>query len=373
MNCPALPASGLAPTANIVCSADYEVTQADLDLGSVTNIASASDGTITSPVDEVIVAGDALPSLAIVKTSPDATFTELGQILTYNYEVTNTGNVTLTNAITVTDDRIETVTCPALPDTGLAPTAALTCTASYAVTQDDLNAGSVTNIASASDGTTTSPDTSLTIEGTALPAIEIVKTAITENFTKVGDIVSYEYVVTNIGNVNLLDAITVSDDKIETVVCPALSDDGLAPTANIVCSADYEVTQADPDLGSVTNIASASSGDTLSEEVTETVEAVRLPSMDVRKTVSEPEQVFGPIFDVTYQLEVENTGNLTLTDLSLADNLTEALAPSLLVGTPQISAVDFTSGAANDNYNGCLLYTSPSPRDRTRSRMPSSA
>ena len=25
------------------------------------------------------------------------------------------------------------------------------------------------------------------------------------------------------------------------------------------------------------------------------------------------------------------------------------------------------------NYRGCLLYTSPSPRDRTRSRMPSSA
>ena len=24
-------------------------------------------------------------------------------------------------------------------------------------------------------------------------------------------------------------------------------------------------------------------------------------------------------------------------------------------------------------YGGCLLYTSPSPRDRTRSRMPSSA
>ena len=26
-----------------------------------------------------------------------------------------------------------------------------------------------------------------------------------------------------------------------------------------------------------------------------------------------------------------------------------------------------------DEYIGCLLYTSPSPRDRTRSRMPSSA
>ena len=29
--------------------------------------------------------------------------------------------------------------------------------------------------------------------------------------------------------------------------------------------------------------------------------------------------------------------------------------------------------AANVGYQICLLYTSPSPRDRTRSRMPSSA
>ena len=29
--------------------------------------------------------------------------------------------------------------------------------------------------------------------------------------------------------------------------------------------------------------------------------------------------------------------------------------------------------AGNRMYNHCLLYTSPSPRDRTRSRMPSSA
>ena len=28
---------------------------------------------------------------------------------------------------------------------------------------------------------------------------------------------------------------------------------------------------------------------------------------------------------------------------------------------------------ANKKFNNCLLYTSPSPRDRTRSRMPSSA
>jgi len=45
-----------------------------------------------------------------------------------------------------------------------------------------------------------------------------------------------------------------------------------------------------------------------------------------------------------------------------------------------ISIIDFFKGAAGLNIEdrrrklrGCLLYTSPSPRDRTRSRMPSSA
>ena len=35
---------------------------------------------------------------------------------------------------------------------------------------------------------------------------------------------------------------------------------------------------------------------------------------------------------------------------------------------------DIISGGSGDDWiDGCLLYTSPSPRDRTRSRMPSSA
>jgi len=37
------------------------------------------------------------------------------------------------------------------------------------------------------------------------------------------------------------------------------------------------------------------------------------------------------------------------------------------------SDIDATSVGSAFGVNGCLLYTSPSPRDRTRSRMPSSA
>ena len=42
---------------------------------------------------------------------------------------------------------------------------------------------------------------------------------------------------------------------------------------------------------------------------------------------------------------------------------------------PYRSVIDAASQIAydEDRYMSCLLYTSPSPRDRTRSRMPSSA
>ena len=40
---------------------------------------------------------------------------------------------------------------------------------------------------------------------------------------------------------------------------------------------------------------------------------------------------------------------------------------------PKLKLSEFRVAPENLIDNGCLLYTSPSPRDRTRSRMPSSA
>ena len=47
--------------------------------------------------------------------------------------------------------------------------------------------------------------------------------------------------------------------------------------------------------------------------------------------------------------------------------------PGARDGLIACSSIGYSEGAALGDYNGCLLYTSPSPRDRTRSRMPSSA
>ena len=69
--------------------------------------------------------------------------------------------------------------------------------------------------------------------------------------------------------------------------------------------------------------------------------------------------------------------------ISIDEDLMEAAG---IVEWEKIAVLDVTNGSRLETYaikappgsgeiciNGCLLYTSPSPRDRTRSRMPSSA
>ena len=77
-----------------------------------------------------------------------ATYDDVGDVIAYSYLVTNTGNVTMTGPVTVADDR---ATCD-VPGQGLAPGASVTCTATYTVTQADLDAGAVMNTATATVG-----------------------------------------------------------------------------------------------------------------------------------------------------------------------------------------------------------------------------
>ena len=55
--------------------------------------------------------------------------------------------------------------------------------------------------------------------------------------------------------------------------------------------------------------------------------------------------------------------------------LATTLTRSMMIGFLDVIPVYLLMGAAIIMmvYEACLLYTSPSPRDRTRSRMPSSA
>ena len=106
----------LAPGASITCTATYTITQADLDAGSVTNHATGSrhfdgDPVISDTATATVTAVKSPGAGARQVVAAAGTYDHVGDTLTYSYLVTNTGNVTLTAPVTVTDDRA-TVTCP---------------------------------------------------------------------------------------------------------------------------------------------------------------------------------------------------------------------------------------------------------------------
>ena len=186
----------------------------------------------------------------------------VGQVVTYTVVLTNNGNVTLRSpsvsdpGATLDCGTVPTIVAPGSLPATLAPGESVTCTASYTITLDDLNAGSVSNTASADaffgDGTVSAEDTA-TIKAAIDPEMSLVKTSDAAGAKLLGDVVNFTYVLKNTGNVTLSGPFSVSDDK-TTVVCtdaPA----SLAPGDSITCTSSYVITQADVDAGSVTNKA----------------------------------------------------------------------------------------------------------------------
>ena len=83
----------------------------------------------------------------MVDSSPTTSYDAAGDTISYNYLVTNTGTTTL-SGISISDSLIPSgaISCPAGT---LAPEASVTCTGTYQVTQADVDAGSVTDTATA--------------------------------------------------------------------------------------------------------------------------------------------------------------------------------------------------------------------------------
>jgi hypothetical protein len=142
-----------APPDNSTFTGSYTITQADIDAGTFTNTATA--------------------------TSLDS----------YSYELTNGLNVTLNQPYTITDDKSSDESCPAVP-ASLAPGDSVTCTASYTITQADVDAGSVTNTASGTaqdpgNQTVTSNEDSETVTAVGTGTLVLVKTATPQTYSAV--------------------------------------------------------------------------------------------------------------------------------------------------------------------------------------------
>jgi hypothetical protein len=148
---------------------EYSCAMVDVGTADFENVATANaDDPNGDPVDTALDASlvDIInPALTIRVIAAPETYDMIGEMIQYTYLVTNTGDVAI-SAIAVTDDLATDESCPG---GDLAPDDSLTCTAIYTITQADLDAGSVTNVAFATgrDPNTdpvTSPTDSATVE-----------------------------------------------------------------------------------------------------------------------------------------------------------------------------------------------------------------
>ena len=360
----------LLPGATLTYTATYSVTQADIDAGQVENQASASgvdgqgnpqsdisddgDDTDGNTEDDVTITDvSATSQLTFVKTST-ATGNNVGDIINYVFQVENTG-LTVVDNVTI-DDPILGITGLAVSPSTLNPGEIGTATATYTITQADVDAGEVVNSATATgqdpsgndvtdvsdsgnpaDETGAGDDETVTpIDPT--PGITLVKSSQALG-TEVGDTIVYTFEVTNTGNVSV-SGVVINDATIG-VTNLAVVPSTLGAGETGIATANYTITQADVDAGSVLNTATADGTDVNGNPVTDvsdsgnvgddtgadddptTTSLTPMPNLDLQKSGVAVDTNGNGIIDagdeIQYTFVVFNNGNTTVTGITIDD------------------------------------------------------
>jgi LysM repeat protein len=116
--------------------------------------------------------------LQLSKSASTQTYSQAGQVITYSYVITNAGTRLLgPDQFTISDNRLG-APFPCGPATTMLDShQSLSCSASYTVTQADMNLSELTNRATASGGGRTSPPVSVTVINLALSGTQGVTPA----------------------------------------------------------------------------------------------------------------------------------------------------------------------------------------------------
>ena len=305
---------------------NYVVTET---LGTLT----VTDGSETDPID---------PEDVVKKShgAPEDGIYEAGEVVTFTVTVTNIYDQTKT----ITLNEIDGVTLEQAVFEGVEPGETVSTTATYTITEADVIAGEFVNTvtASFSDEESTFEDEDIVdeieeSEGHLTINKETTSTPANGSSYVLGETITYKITATNDGNLTLkdvkvVDELTNGEWTIET----------LAPGASESFDTAYTVTEADILAGTVVNTATAegTSPDPEEPEVpvepgeeTDPTETPK-PSLFVDKEAQPDEDgVYNLGDEITYTIKVTNNGNVTVTDITVTDELTggnwtiESLAP----------------------------------------------
>jgi uncharacterized repeat protein (TIGR01451 family) len=361
------PIPSLAPGESVQCEGIYTVTQEDIDNGERCNTGTATADGGVSDDDSICTPLEQLPAIDLVK---DGTLNDggdgatPGDTIDYTFLVTNVGTVTLSN-VSVTDPIVSPISCP---QTTLVPGESMTCTGSYSITQADVDAGVRDNTATATgddpdgDPVSDTDDHSEPLGGT--PAIELVKDGTLDDGgdgASVGDTIDYTFVVTNTGNQTLTN-VSVTDPIVSPISCPQTT---LVPGESMTCTGSYSITQADIDAGVRDNTAAATGDDPDGDPVSDTDDHSEplggTPAIDLVKDGALDDGGDGAsVGDViNYTFVVTNTGNQTLSNVSVTDPIVSPIS------CPQTTLVPGESMTCTGSYSITQADIDAGVRDNT--------
>ena len=326
------------PGKEITATATYTVTEADIVNGTFTNNVKATfsgvdkEYTGTDTVDKF---EESRPHMTITKVTKDAGkdhIYKLGETINYVITVKNDGNLTLTN-VKIEDALTGNAGENAWTIDTFAPGETQTFETSYVVTEADVIAGKVVNNATGEaenpdpkkEETPVTPGEKEDPVETPNPGLTVIKTSDKTGEVKLGDKITYTITVTNNGNV------TISGVKLEDSLT---GDDwtlgNIKPGETVTKKTTYTVTEKDIIAGKVENHATATGKEpggkdiTGEGEKTVTTEESNPQITVTKETTSTPKngKTYALGEKITYKITAKNTGNLTLTDVTVSDKLT---------------------------------------------------
>ena len=236
----------------------------------------------------------------------------------------------------------------------MAPGETAIFTATYAVTQADVDHGSIADTATAtgtpSHGEPVTGDSNpVTVDVTQSAALSITKSASTRTVSMVGQTIDYTFTVVNTGNVTLTD-VAVTDHPIGPAraviaTCRSLSSPTgtcsgasttIVPGQTATFTGIYTVTAADLAHGSIADMATAAGSSPSGGTTSPPSDTVTVEETDVTVTKSASSQggvVAGSSNPIVYTVKVANVGTATTTEPVV---VTDAPPPgtTLVSGSP---------------------------------------
>jgi uncharacterized repeat protein (TIGR01451 family) len=330
-------------------TAAHTVTQAEIDSngggdGLLQNTATADSEETGPDADDANVPVEQRPGLNITKDAsvPGGTADVAGELISYTISVANTGNTTLTG-VTVTDPFADVGSFVRGADTVGDNDALLevgetwSYTAGHTVTQAEIDSngggdGALENTATAHSDQTSDDDDDASVPVSRNPALNITKDASVPGGTAdaAGELISYTISVANIGNATLT-GVTVTDPfaDVGSIVRGADTigdNDALLEVGETWSyTAAHTVTQAEIDSngdgdGLLQNTATADSEETGPDTDDANVPVEQRPSLNITKDASVPGGTADAAGElISYTISVANTGNTTLTGVTLTD------------------------------------------------------